>query len=159
MEKITFITDEFESEFLNISNEYMQNITNFQNKIKDSRIDLYKISEQIKTNIFSIISYRFCGEARANYYYSQLVNNIKSEKLKAIVYLIRTNHTKKTIRNILGLSEKTFNVYLNRIGEKLLTNKYIIDNYLTDSKANLFINENGSFKDVYKFINDLFSNP
>ena len=157
--------DKYTTQILNVSNKYLEELNKIQDEIKKefpesyNKNIAYQLCETNKLKLHSNISYFIVGKERVENLYRILVKNIKNKKFKAIIYLIGCNHSRETIRNIMQLEENTFNTYLNRIGKDYLyKNEFIIKNFINnENKCNYFIKENGSFQDVYSFIQKLFN--
>ena len=161
----SIIIENFEIEFQKITNIYTDSLTNIQNQIS-ANIDNYNndrvfnLCNKIKMDIFLLISAEYCAKDRALFLYSQLVKNIRSCKLKSIIYLISQNCEKAYIKKLLNIPEKNFNTYLNRIGGYLTKNDFVIKYYINnESKTNIFFKEDGNLINVYDFIKNLFRNP
>lgn len=85
-----------------------------------------------------------------------LCSDIKyGQKYKKIIDLISKGYTKKEISKSLFCSEATLRKDLKRLGDKLLTNDFI-KLYINESNCTDILNEDGGFKDIFKFISDLF---
>lgn len=158
--RILKLTDLYTSELDLIKMQISENLPQrdlYEDNVEIELIKLMKFIEVIKKYSLEAISEGMIYFDMRNKIKNYLIDIFKDDSILAkVITLISEGYSKSEIANKLGYSQDTMRLYYKRIGDKLLAESEFIKKYNEHYSNCEHLNENGSFKDVYGFIKDLF---